>query len=175
MSIKVMMIFDQIQAGAGTKDDKMVPLSAKRGPIGPAIMMEPFLKEIDGKTIACLYCGNGTYLADPDEVSRKFCEMAKKVQPDVVICGPAFNFKDYASMAARVAHDVNETANIPAFAAMSAENEETIAQYKDKVNIVVTPKKGGTGLNDSLRNMCQLAKALADHEDVEALTEKICY
>jgi glycine/betaine/sarcosine/D-proline reductase family selenoprotein B len=170
-----MMIYDQIQAGLGTKDDKMVPLGAKREPIGPAIMMEPFLKEIDGRVIACLYCGNGTYLADPDEVSRKLCAMANKVQPDVVICGPAFNFKDYASMAARVAYDINQTTNIKAFAAMSIENEETIANYKDKVNIVVTPKKGGTGLNDSLKNMCQLAKTLANKEDVTALASKICF
>jgi glycine/betaine/sarcosine/D-proline reductase family selenoprotein B len=175
MSIKIMMIYDQIQAGLGTKDDKMVPLGAKREAIGPAIMMEPFLREIDGKVIACLYCGNGTYLADPVEVSRKLCAMVNKVQPDVVICGPAFNFKDYASMAAKVAYDINETTNVPAFAAMSVENEETIADFKDKVNIVVTPKKGGTGLNDALKNMCQLAKALADREDVTALTGKVCF
>lgn len=175
MPIKIMMIYDQIQAGAGTKDDKMVPLNAKREAIGPAIMMEPFLKEIDGKVIACLYCGNGTYLADPEEVSRKLCAMVNKVQPDVVMCGPALNYKDYASMAAKVAYDIKKSTNVPAFAAMSVENEETIANYKDKVNIVVTPKKGGIGLNDSLRNMCKLAKALVKKEDITALTGSICF
>jgi glycine reductase len=175
MPIKIMMIYDQIQAGAGTKDDKMVQLGAKREPIGPAIMMEPFLKEIGGKVIACLYCGNGTYLANPEEVSRKLCAMANKVQPDVVICGPSFNYMDYANMSARVAYDIVQTTKIPAFAAMSVENEETIASYKDKVNIVITPKKGGTGLNDSLRNMCLLAKALVNKEDVTSLADRICF
>lgn len=175
MPIKIIMIYDQIQAGAGTKDDKMVPLSAKREPLGPAIMMEPFLKEIDGKVIACLYCGNGTYLADPEEVSRKLCAMVNKLQPDVVMCGPALNYMDYASMAAKVAYDINKTTGIPALAAMSAENEETIANFKDKVNIVVTPKKGGIGLNESLKNMCKLAKALVNKDDVTPLTSKICF
>jgi glycine/betaine/sarcosine/D-proline reductase family selenoprotein B len=175
MSIKIMMIYDQIQAGAGTKDDKMVPLSAKKEPIGPAIMMEPSLKKIDGRVIACIYCGNGTYLANADEVSRKICAMVNKVQPDVVMCGPAFNFIDYASMAARIAYDINQTTNVPAFAAMSIENEDTISKYKDKVNIVVTPKKGGTGLNDSLNNMCQLAGALVAKDDVTSLTNRICF
>jgi len=170
-----MMIYDQIQAGAGTKDDKMVPLGAKKEPVGPAIMMEPYLKQIDGRVIACLYCGNGTYLADPDEVSRKLCAMVNKIQPDVVICGPAFNYADYSNMAARVAYDINQTTKVPAFAAMSVENEETIADYKDKVNIVITPKKGGTGLNEALENMCHLAKALADKEDITALTKEICF
>lgn len=175
MSIKIIMIYDQIQAGAGTKDDKMVPLTAKREPIGPAKMMEPFLRKIDGRVIACLYCGNGTYLTDPDEVSRKFCAMVNKVKPDVVMCGPAFNFKDYANMAARVAYDINQTTKISAFAAMSVENEETIADYKGKLNIVITPKKGGIGLNDSLNNMCLLAKALVNREDAEDLINKICF
>lgn len=175
MSIKIIMVYDQIQAGAGTKDDKMVPLSAKKESIGPAIMMDSSLKRIDGRIIACIYCGNGTYLANADEVSRKICAMVNKLQPDVVMCGPAFNFIDYASMAARVACDINKTTNVPAFAAMSIENEETLVKYKDKVNIVITPKKGGTGLNDSLDNMCQLAKALVSKEDARSLTNRICF
>ena len=79
------MIYDQIQAGAGTKDDKMVPLAAKKEPVGPAVMMEPFLKEIDGRVVACLYCGNGYYLENKEEVTRKLVAMVNKLQPDVVI------------------------------------------------------------------------------------------
>lgn len=173
--MKIIMIFDQIQSGLGTKDDTMVPLTGKKDPIGPAVMMEPFLKEVDGHVIACLCCGNGTYLADPDEVSRKFCAMVKKLNPDIVICGPAFNFLDYAAMSARVAYDINQTVGIKAFAAMSEENKETIAEYKDKVAIAKTPKKGGLGLNDALKNMCKLAKAMTDGSDTSELKKQICY
>ena len=28
----------------------------------------------------------------PEEVSRKLCAMVKKLKPDVVMCGPAFNY-----------------------------------------------------------------------------------
>ena len=89
------------------------PLQAK---IGPAVMMEPFLKEVDGHVTACLCCGNGTFLADPEEVSRKLCAMVNKLQPDVVMCGPAFNFADYAGMCAKVACDINATTKAKAFA-----------------------------------------------------------
>lgn len=173
--MKIVMIFDQIQSGLGTKDDTMVPLTGKKDPIGPAVMMEPFLKEVDAHVIACLCCGNGTYLADPDEVSRKFCAMVNKLKPDVVICGPAFNFADYAAMSARVAYDINQTGAAKAFAAMSEENVDTIAAYKEKVSIVKTPKKGGLGLNDALKNMCRLAKAMADGQDIKSLTGEICF
>lgn len=173
--MKIVMIFDQIQSGLGTKDDTMVPLTGKKDPIGPAVMMEPFLKEVGGHVAACLCCGNGTYMADPDEVSRKLCAMVNKLKPDVVICGPAFNFADYAAMSARVALDINQAGTARAFAAMSQENGDTIAAYRDKVAIVKTPKKGGLGLNDALRNMCRLAKALADGQDAGALVEEVCF
>lgn len=175
--MKIVMIFDQIQSGLGTKDDTMVPLTGKKEPVGPAVMMQPFLKEMEGHVIACLCCGNGTYLADPDEVSRKLCAMVKKLQPDVVICGPAFNYLDYGSMAARVADDINTTVGVKALAAMSEENGDTIRNYKDKVMIVKTPKKGGLGLNDALKNICKVAKAMADQDEpaLEKLKQDVCY
>lgn len=173
--MKVIMIYDQIQSGLGTKDDTMLPLGGKKEPIGPAVMMAPFLKEAGAKVMGCLYCGNGTYLADPDEVSRKLCAMVQKMQPDVVMCGPAFNFEDYGNMCARVAWDISKTTEIKAFAAMSEENTTTIAEYKDKILIVKTPKKGGMGLNDSLKNMCRAAKALTDGSDIKALKEACCF
>ncbi len=173
--MKIVMIFDQIQSGLGTKDDTMVPLTGKKEAVGPAIMMQPFLKDVDGHVIACLCCGNGTYLANPDEVSRKLCAMVNKLQPDVVMCGPAFNFADYAAMSARVAVDINASTKSKAFAAMSEENADTIAAYKDKVAIVKTPKKGGLGLNDSLKNMCRMARALADGADIESLKKETCF
>ncbi len=174
--MKIVMIFDQIQSGLGTKDDTMVPLTGKKEAVGPAVMMQPYLKETSGRVMACLCCGNGTYLADPDEVSRKLCAMVNKVKPDIVICGPAFNYADYAAMCARVADDINRTTEAKAFAAMSQENEETIAAYKDKVMIVKTPKKGGMGLNDSLKHICQVAKALSDGDPgLEALKQSVCF
>ena len=98
--MKIIMIYDQIQSGAGIKDDHDIPLGAKKEAVGPAVMMEPFLKKVDGKVVACLYCGDGTYLKNPDEVSRKLCAMVNKLKPDVVMCGPCFNYLNYGKMAA---------------------------------------------------------------------------
>lgn len=173
--MKIIMIYDQIQAGAGIKDNHDVPLGAKKEAVGPAIMMEPFLKKVDGKVVACLYCGDGTYAANPDEVSRKLVAMINKLKPDVVMCGPCFNYLGYGKMAARVAYDINQNTDIPALAAMSEENEETIAEYKDKVHIVKTPKKGGVGLNESLDGMCQLAQAMVQKSDTNAIASKYCF
>ena len=89
--MKVIMIYDQIQSGEGIKDDHMIPLGAKKEAVGPAVMMEPYLKKVGGKVVACLYCGDGYYAENTEEVTRKLCAMVEKVKPDVVMCGPAFN------------------------------------------------------------------------------------
>ncbi|WP_240936816.1 GrdB-related putative oxidoreductase [Faecalicoccus pleomorphus] len=172
--LKIIMIYDQIQAGAGIKDDRMVPLSATKEAVGPAIMMESYLKEIDARVMACLYCGNGTYRANEQEVIRKLTAMVNKLKPDAVICGPCFNYADYADMAAHVAKSIQDHTHVVAVAAMSQENEAVIEEFKDQICIVKTPKKGGIGLNESLRNVCQLVKALIDQKDINQW-KRICF
>lgn len=173
--MKIIMIYDQIQAGAGTKDDKMVPMQGKKTAMGPAVMMEPFLKNVDGHVIACLYCGTGTFQEDPETNSKKFCAMAKKMGADIVICGPCYNYKDYSAMAAKIAYEMNQKTDIPAICAMSEEMSDVIDQYKTEVAIVKMPKKGGTGLNDALRNILDMAKTIVDKGNVEAARQKYCY
>ena len=160
--MKIIMIYDQIQSGAGIKDDHDIPLGAKKEAVGPAVMMEPFLKKVDGKVVACLYCGDGTYLKNPDEVSRKLCAMVNKLKP-------------YGKMAARIAYDIDQNTSSKAIAAMSDDNQETINEYKDKLCIIKTPKKGGIGLNESLEGMCVLAKALYQEKEIEEIKEKFCF
>ncbi len=160
--IKIIVIYDQVQAGLGTKADTMIPLGAKNVPIGPSIMMERFLKEYDETVVACFFCGTGTYYENRQEIARKICSKIEKIKPDVVLCGPAFDYKDYAKMCAELAYEINEQTTVPAFASMAKENGEVIAAYKDKVNIVRCPKKGEAELNKSLKNICSMAKMLTE-------------
>lgn len=173
--IKIVMIYDQVQSGQGTKDDRMIPLNGTRNVIGPAIMMKPFLKELDEKVIACLTCGTGTFEANPEEVTRKLCAMAIKLEPDVVICGPSFNYPDYSSMCAKLAMDIRVKTGIPAIAAMSEENTGIIKEYKKKLPIVKVPKKGDGGLNTALRNLCLAAQAASKKDEKDLTEQKICY
>lgn len=172
---KIMMVYDQIQAGAGTKDDQMVPLKATREVIGPAIMMERFLKANDEKIIACVLCGNGTWKENPAEIIRKITALAKKLGADAVLCGPCFNYADYALMAAEAALSIQNNDGIPAIACMSAENESVIDKYAGQIPIVKCPKKGAVGLNDALENMCRLAADIIDHKNTENLRKEICF
>ncbi len=116
--MKIVMIYDQIQSGAGTKDDKMVELNIKKELVGPAIMMEQYLKEIDGNVVATLYCGNGYYIDKKEEVIRKLTAMCEKLGADVVMCGPSFNYLEFSQMCAEVAKNINDKTSINALTAM---------------------------------------------------------
>ncbi|MCI5773413.1 MAG: glycine/betaine/sarcosine/D-proline reductase family selenoprotein B, partial [Erysipelotrichaceae bacterium] len=86
-----------------------------------------------------------------------------------------FNYLPYAQMASKVAKDIKHLVNIPVLTAMSKEMEDVIATTKDEVPVVKMPKKGETGLNDSLKNICMLANALHKQENVEDIVSKVCY
>lgn len=172
---KILIILDQIQAGAGGKEKSNIPPGGKTTPLGPGVMMEQFLKEFDSKIVASLYCGDEYFINNQEEVTAKMVAMVKKISPDVVICGPAFNYENFAKMSAILAKNINNSTDIKAFAAMSIENTEILDNFKDEVLIVKTPKKGGIGLNDSLKNICEMAKKLAENEDISKLKEKICF
>ncbi|MEY8257442.1 GrdB-related putative oxidoreductase [uncultured Dubosiella sp.] len=171
--MKVIMIYDQIQAGAGTKDDKMIGLKATKETVGPAVMMDRYLKANDEHVIATLYCGNGYFMEHQQEVVHKLCAMVKKLNADGVMCGPAFNYAGFALMCAMVADQLKKE-NIPVVAAMSAENETTIEQYRNSIPIVRCPKKGGTGLNETLSNMCRALHDIAQGQPIADQSE-ICF
>lgn len=173
--MNVIMIYDQIQSGLGTTDDKMTPLGGKKEAIGPGVMMAPFLKKYDMNVMATLYCGHGTYREDPEMVTDKLTKMVEKLSPDMVICGPAYNFKDYALMAAHTADKISKNTKIKAIAAMSKENDETIKEYKQNILIVKTPAKGEGGLNRALENICQVASDYHQGTLSEVTKNQTCY
>ena len=173
--MKIFMLYDQIQAGVGTKDDTMIQLNITKNLIGPAIMMENYLKKVNAQVIATIYSGTKYYEDNKIEVKRKIIGIINKVKPDIIICGPCFNYENFSKMAVEIAIEINENTNSKAFCAMSEENDNIINNYKNKVIIVKTPKKGGIGLNDSLEAITLVAKALYENNNLDNLKETYCF
>ena len=79
-------------------------------------------------------------------------------------------------MAAMISTSILEKTEIKSCAMMSVENGETIELYKDKTPIVKMPKKGGTGLNDSFSDLCDLIKGTVESSsDLEDIKKRVCY
>lgn len=151
--MKIVMIFDQGLAGAGGKSNPNQELAIAKGGIGSALMLKPHFDKVSANIVATLYCGNEYFLKNEREVVIKMTKMVKKIKPDMVVCGPCFNFEDYALMSAEIAKSIEENTDINVVAMMSKENETTINNFKDKIDILKMPKKGGTGLSDSFDNL----------------------
>lgn len=172
--VRVLLVLNHVQAGMGSDENADLPPAGKKSIIGPGKMMEPYFKEMDGEIVATLYCGDLYYQNNEEEVKKKFVAMAKKLSPDVVVCGPALHYPNFGEMAGGLAEEINNKSDISAFAAMSLENPAT-EKYKDKVIVVKTPKKGGIGLNQSMENICKMAVKLAKKENVEDLKREVCF
>ncbi len=151
--MKIVMIFDQGLAGAGGKSNPNQELAIAKGGIGSALMLKPHFDKVSANIVATLYCGNEYFLKNEREVVIKMTKMIEKIKPDMVVCGPCFNFEDYALMSAEIAKSIEENTDINVVAMMSKENETTINNFKDKIDILKMPKKGGTGLSDSFDNL----------------------
>lgn len=173
--MKVLFIFDQIQAGMGGKEKANLPLGGKTTGIGSTAMMESQLKNVGGNIIATLYCGDKFFDDNKDMVKEKMVAMVKKMNPDVVICGPAYDYKGYANMCAILASEIINKTDIKALCAMSEQNDSVIAEYKNDISIVKMPKKGGIGLTESLKNICLLAEQMVLDKDYSELKNKVCY
>lgn len=174
--MKVVLIFDQGLAGAGGKSNPNVGLEIAKGGIGSALMLKPHFEKIDANIFATLYCGNQYFLNNEQEVIDKMTAMVKKINPDMVVCGPCFNFIDYAKMSAKLTDNISSKTDIPVVTMMSDDNADTISEYKDKISIIKMPKKGGVGLSDSFEDLVNWMKMKYENSaELAELEKKICY
>ena len=79
-------------------------------------------------------------------------------------------------MAAKTAERILTKTDVKAVAMMSEENKDVIAAYAGRVPIVKMPKKGGTGLRQSIENLCRLLNAMySESADREKIQKEVCY
>jgi len=172
--MEILIVLDQIQAGLGGTEHGDLPLGGKKIALGAADMFDKYLSK-DEKITVTLFCGDEFYMKNKDEVSLKLAAMINKIHPDAVICGPAFHYVEYAEMCAQTGSIVNEKTNIPVVAAMSKECSDVISKYSDKVDIVKMPKKGGTGLSESLQDILEICRKKVNGDDLSELREAKIY
>ncbi|MGT2949926.1 glycine reductase [Streptococcus cuniculi] len=165
--MRVVLFFDQIQAGAGGKEQTAVPLAVEKGGIGAYLTFQQYL-DPSLTVIATTYSGIGYFQDNKAEVMKKMLGLLKKVRADLLLCGPCYNYEPYAEMAAQLAATVNE--QLPecrAIVMCSQENEEIIEAFKQQVVMVKMPKKGGVGLSESFRHLSEVMVKVGHHQSLD--------
>ena len=122
--MRVLLLFDQIQAGYGGKERADTELGLEKGGIGSFLMFKDEFTKAGLSALATIYCG-------PDYFQ-------------------ALNYDTYAQMAAEIALAIQEQTDCKPYVICSKENEETIANFKDKIIMLEMPKKGAVGLREAL-------------------------
>lgn len=174
--MKVIVLLDQIQAGLGGKEKGDTPLGGKKLAMGAADTLDKALKKMDSEIIGTFYCGTDYYQANKAEVNRKVAKMSEKMAADVVIAGPTYDYRDFSTMACELAATIQKETTIPVVGLTAIEkNADLIQQYQDQITIVKMPKKGGTGLSDSIDHALQLCKMKVEGADFTDFINQYCY
>lgn len=110
--MKVIILLDQIQAGLGGKEKGDTPLGGKKLAMGAADTIDKALRKMDSEIIGTFYCGTDYYQENKTEVKRKVAKMCEKMQADVVIAGPTYDYPDFSTMACELAENIQENTEI---------------------------------------------------------------
>ena len=95
------------------------------------------------------------------------------MKADILLCGPCFNYHGYAEMSAILADYIQKKTECKPIVVCSEENDDVIQKYKNDIIMVKMPKKGGTGLRESLKNMAKVIKKV--HNSEKLTTEDNIY
>lgn len=159
INMKVMLFFDQIQAGAGGKEQAETPLSVSKGGVGAFGSFKDYLPKEGLHVLATIYSGTDYFKNNKAECLEKITKLLEKHHVECLVCGPCYNYPDYTKMACEVAEYVQNASSCRTLVMCSKEMEDITKSYEDKLTILTMPKKGGVGLSDAFR---QLAKTLQE-------------
>jgi len=174
--MKVIILLDQIQAGLGGKEKADTELGGKKLAMGAADTIDKTLKKQKSSIMATFFCGTDYYEENSDLVKGKVTRMCEKMQPDVLLVGPTYDYTNFAKMACEIGSAVQADSDIPVVAMVAQEkNDDIIEKYKGDLNIVKMPKKGGAGLADSIDYGIELCNEKVAKKDTTDFVNKYCF
>lgn len=154
---------NQFYAGIGGEDKADIEPFTKPEIIGPGLAFKTALGE-EAEIVGTVVCGDTFFNEHLETAERSVLEMIKSYQPDLVVCGPAFNAGRYGMACGAVAKAVMEQLQIPAVTGMYEENPG-LDLYKKDAYIVPT-RNSAAGMRKAVPPMAKLALKLLQEEVV---------
>ncbi len=151
MTYRIVHYINQFYAGIGGEEMADHRPELREGFVGPGMQIEK-LFEGEGTVVGTVICGDGYYGEHTDQARMECLEMIKRLQPDILFAGPAFNAGRYGFACGDIAATVGKELNIPTVSAMYPENPG-VELYSKKTYIAIT--------SDSARGMAKAIPAMA--------------
>ena len=168
MALRVVHYINQFFANVGGEEMADYKPELREGFVGPGMALNQGFGG-EAEIVATVVCGDGFFAENTKEALPAVLEMIKGQNPDVVICGPAFNAGRYGYACANVAKAVKEELGVPAFTGMYKENPG--ADLKKDVYIIET-KNSAAGMRDAVKKMAPFALKLAKGEKILSSKEE---
>lgn len=166
--LKVVHYINQFFANIGGEEKADYQPELRDGVVGPGMAFKQAFKD-EAEIIATIICGDSYFNENVKEAKEIIKDMIKSKNPDLVICGPAFNAGRYGVACGTVAQMVKEELDIPVITGMYKENPGA-DMYKSKVYIVPT-KNSAAGMRDAVKVMVPLGLKLAKGEQIGSSKE----
>ena len=160
--IKVVHYINQFYAGKGGEEMANIPPEKVKGFVGPGMAFNAAFKG-EAEIVATVYCGD-SYFNENKEAIDTVIAMIKEEQPDIVICGPAFNAGRYGVACGTVASEVKAQLGIPTLTGMYDENPG-VDMFKSKT-IIMKTKDSAAGMRKAVAAMAPVALRMAKGEEL---------
>ena len=160
--VKVVHYINQFYAGKGGEEMANLPPEKVKGFVGPGMAFNAAFKG-EAEIVATVYCGD-SYFNENKEAIDTVIAMIKEEQPDIVICGPAFNAGRYGVACGTVASEVKAQLGIPTLTGMYDENPG-VDMFKSKT-IIMKTKDSAAGMRKAVAAMAPVALKMAKGEEL---------
>jgi len=163
--LRIVQFLNQVQAGLGGDESMDIKPQSQNGAVGMGMLLKTISMRNGADIIGTITCGDNYFLENKESATEEILDMIVKFNADVVLCGPALNYKRYGECCGHLTLSVQDKLKIPTFAAMSKDSTGT-ELFRKKIDIIETPNRGGIGLNSSLKKISNFAIKLAKGEEI---------
>ena len=153
---RIVFYTNQFFGQIGGEDKASIKPEIKSGAIGAANAFAGLLE--DCEIIATIICGDNYYAENMDKAREYICSEIKKLSPDMLIAGPAFNAGRFGMACGDICATAQERFNVPTVTGMYHENP-AVELYKSATCIVET-KNSAVGMKTAVPAMAYVANKL---------------
>ena len=166
--IRVVHYLNQFFGQIGGEDQAHITPMVKEGVVGPGMALKAQLGD-SAEIVATVICGDSYFNENIDQVALEVVELIAQHNPDIVVCGPAFNAGRYGVACGAVAKAVFDKLDIPAVSAMYEENPGV--EMYSKFAYVVKAADSARGMAPAVSGMVNVIKKLIDGSELNHTTD----
>ncbi|MBI4338862.1 MAG: glycine/betaine/sarcosine/D-proline family reductase selenoprotein B, partial [Chloroflexi bacterium] len=169
--VRVVHYLNRFFAGLGGEEASSGGVSLGDGPVGAGRGLQQELGA-DAEVVATIYCGDTYFAEHPDDARHEVLEAVRRLRPDVLVAGPAFNAGRYGFACAEVCETVARELGIPCVTGYypQAPGVEVYRRYRNHRVYAIPTRDVAAGMRDALGGMARLAVRVGKGEAIGPAT-----